>query len=307
MISNNKIKYIVSFSLFFLLIYSVIAKAANPIEVDKSSSLSIDYKYEEMILSQQEISIFRIASVDESGRYTLTSPFDSYKVNIYGITSQSEWKEVCSTLTQYIIADKINPYKTVKTNSQGVAEFENIQTGMYLTMGVTVIEESRIISFESFLSVVPYPSEDGHIYDVTAKPKYESVIPTPEKEQIKIIKQWKDTGFESKRPESVLVDIYKNGEFYSTHALTAQNNWAHSFESESGYIWTAVERQIPDEYTVTVVKNGNTIILTNVYEGDEPTPGKPGDQGLFYKYVIISFLSGVALIVLAISVRKRKA
>lgn len=162
-----------------------------------------------------------------------------------------------------------------------------------------------IISFESFITLVPYPSEDGnHEYNVKAYPKPEIIIPTPEKKTHKILKQWKDTGYIDKRPENVFVDVYKNGEFAFTQTLNSENNWSYTWESEVGIIWTAVERQIPAEYTVTVTKNGDTIILTNVYDGKEPEPGDPGDDGVIYRSIILMCLSGAILIILSMKLKR---
>ena len=94
-------------------------------------------------------------------------------------------------------------------------------------------------------------------------------------------------------------NIYKNGIFNNTVILNAQNNWSYEWEAEIGDIWTAVERSIDEKYTVTTQKNGNTIIITNVYDGKEPPPVKPGDSGNIYYFIIIMFLSGMGLIALS--------
>jgi hypothetical protein len=165
-------------------------------------------------------------------------------------------------------------------------------------MGINVESEEKSLIYETFITLTPYPSENGdHLYDVEAYPKSETV--TPEKESHKIIKQWKDNGFSEKRPDSVTVDIYKDGVFNNTVTLNTENNWSYKWDSETGHIWTAVERNIDEKYTVTIEKNEETIIITNVYNGEEPPPVKPGDNGNIYYFIIIMFLSGMALIALS--------
>ncbi len=277
------------------------AKAINPIDVSKKASLTIQYKSSGAFLSDLPVEIFRFAEIKENGTFDLVSPFDKYQINIYGITSEKEWKEVSSTLSSYIVADKIEPYKALKTNSEGKAVFSDIETGMYLVKEVLAENEGKTIHFESFVSILPRTENEEHLYESEAFPKSETI--TPSQEKFRIIKQWKDIGFEEKRPDKVLVDIYKNGVFHSTEALSSENSWVYEWESEKGIIWTAVERNISSEYTVTITKNGNTIIITNVYNGKETPPGKPGDEGAFWKYSIFAFLSGTLLLFFASRLR----
>jgi len=288
-----------------LLIPSLNAFAITPIDVTHPASLTVFYQKDNLGFQGLEIKTFRIAEVFEDGTYKLTAPFDKYPVNIYGISSQTEWKNICLTLSSFAIADALSPSYTTQTDVSGKASFESIQTGMYLTLGVSKESSDMIISFESFITLVPYPSEDGnHEYNVKAYPKPEIIIPTPEKKTHKILKQWKDTGYIDKRPENVYVDVYKSGEFAFTQTLNSENNWSYTWESEVGIIWTAVERQIPAEYTVTVTKNGDTIILTNVYDGKEPEPGAPGDDGVIYRSIILMCLSGAVLVILSMKLKR---
>jgi hypothetical protein len=273
---------------------SMIVKA-TPIDTSKPTSLTVHYCEEAL---GKQIKIYRICSVEENGTYSVVSPFDSYPVNVYGITSQAEWKTIASTLSSYIIADSITPTYETLAKENGEAVFENIQSGMYLVMGINVESEEKSLIYETFITLTPYPNENGdHLYDVEAYPKSETV--TPEKESHKIIKQWKDNGFSEKRPDSVTVDIYKDGVFNNTVTLNTGNNWSYKWDSETGHIWTAVERNIDEKYTVTIEKNEETIIITNVYNGEEPPPVKPGDNGNIYYFIIIMFLSGMALIALS--------
>lgn len=292
---------------FLFAVSPLTAYAITPIDPLRDSSLTLHYEYNQTAYEGLTVKSYRIAEVFADGTYALTGAFQSYPVSIYGITSQSEWKIIASTLEAYAIADQIEPTVTAVTDETGTVAFTDILPGMYLTLAIRVERETDITVFESFLSVVPYPSEDGeHNYDVVAHPKCQSFTPTPEEQEHKVVKQWKDNGYTEKRPESVIVDIYKDGVLQSTQSLSAENNWSYHWTSpDDGSEWKAVEREIPADYTVTVVENGNTIIITNVYKYEPEPPPQTGDTTVMWPYVLSMCISGGIIVVLA-TWRKRK-
>ena len=172
---------------------------------------------------------------------------------------------------------------------------------MYLTQSVTVQDSERILTFEAFLTVVPYPQEDGsHNYDVTVVPKVRHHTPTPKPLEYKVVKQWKDLGNTQQRPQSVTVDILKDGVVQSTQILSADSDWCYSWTApDDGSLWQAVERSIPQNYTVTVVSRDNTILITNVYEVEQEPP-KTGETTVLWPYMLLLCFSGGVLILLAL-------
>lgn len=292
---------------FLFAVFPLTAYAVTPIDPLKDSSLTIYYQHNDSTYEGLTVQSYRIAEVFADGTYALTGDFKDYPVSIYGVTSQAEWKLIASTLEAYAIADQLEPTVTGLTDAQGRVAFTNILPGMYLTLATKVERETDITLFESFLTVVPYPAEDGnHDYDVEAYPKCESFTPTPQEKEHKVIKQWKDSGYTEKRPESVTVDIFKNGVLESTQQLTSENNWCYIWKApDDGADWTAVEREIPEDYTVTVVENGDTIVITNVYEHTPPPPPVTGDTTVLWPWVLALCISGAIMTVLA-TWRKRE-
>ncbi len=276
--------------------------AANPVEVDRSSSLTIQYKSDGQVFSGLEIKAYRIAEAFADGTFELCGDFKDYPVNIHGITSQSEWKTVASTLSSYIAADSIQPTVKGITDENGTVKFENIKTGIYLTLSVRVVEDKKTTVFEDFLTMLPSPNEDAeHNYDVIAYPKVTFFEHKPDNIEYKVVKQWKDTGSEDKRPDSVTVDIYKNGELESTQKLSSENNWTYKWSSEDdGSKWQAVERGIPEGYSVSVSEKGTTIVITNAAEEIKDDAPQTGDIAASWQLVPIMSLSGALLLILAI-------
>lgn len=275
--------------------------AVNPIDPQQPASLTIRYRYEDLELSGLTCSVYRVAEVSPDGTYTLTGDFAAYPVNIYGVTSQAEWKNIASTLSAYIAADGLAPTGSLVTDANGTVAFTQLMPGMYLIQPVTVQNPDAVLTFEAFVTLLPYPQEDGnHNYDVTAVPKVQRYTPTPTPLEYKVVKQWKDLGHTTQRPESVTVDILKDGQVQSTQILARDNNWCYSWTApDDGSVWQAVERSVPKDYTVTVVTRDSTIIITNIYES-EPEPPKTGETMVLWPYMLLLCFSGGCLILLSV-------
>jgi len=287
---------------------SVPALAAEPVDTDCPASLTLQYKYGGEYFEGLEIKTYRIADVFEDGTFELCAPFDSLPVSIHGITTQTEWKVITSTLAIFTVADELEPTLSALTDEEGFVKFENILPGMYLTLSQKVVTESQSTEFESFITVIPSPDEDGnHNYNVTAYPKCDARILTPDEIGYKAVKQWNDTGYTEKRPEFVNIDIYKDGVLQSTEKLSAENDWCYSWTApDDGGVWQAVERSVPEGYTVTVSESGNTLIITNTYDyGDSDAP-QTGDTLVMWPYILIMCLAGGTVITIAVY-RKRTA
>lgn len=281
---------------------SLCAFAAEPIDTHKNGSITFDYHLEGL-----EIKTYRIAEAFADGTFALTGDFKDYPVNIYGITSKAEWKNIASTLSSYIAADGILPDFSGTTDKDGKVFFENAPVGLYLTLSVRAETEDDISVFEDFITVLPTSDENGYNYDISAFPKCEEYVVKPDKIEYKVVKQWKDNGYAEKRPEKIEVEIIKNGKVESTQYLTAENNWCYSWSADDdGSVWQAVERKIPDGYTVTTVKNSSTIIITNAYDYGDPDSPQTGDTSVVWPYILIMCFSGIMMILIAIRGKKHE-
>ena len=297
-------KKLISALLAFILILalSVSIAAADPIDTKKESSLTLVYKFNEKYFEGLEIKTFKIAEVFEDGTFELCSPFDMMPVSIHGITTQEEWNIVTSTLASYAKADKLEPDAKAVTDENGTVKFEKLSPGMYLTLGAKMETENEITKFENFITVIPSEKpEGGHNYDVTAYPKCESFIPTVDEVTYKVVKQWADTGYTEKRPESVEIDILRDGELYKTERLSPENNWSLSWTCENdGAEWQAVERNVPEKYTVTVSTKVKTIIITNTYDDPDSSAPQTGDTLVLLPYILATGFAGGVIVIIAI-------
>ncbi len=283
------------------------AAALQSVDPQKESSLTLTYKHAGVVYSGIEVKIFRVADVKPDFTFDLWGDFEDYPVDIHGVQSQAEWRTIATTLESYAIADGLSPTAAVLTDENGVAKFEKLLPGMYLTMAVRQKTATSVTVFESFVTVIPYPEgEDQFRYDVTAIPKGQTMGLIPGDRMLRVMKQWKDRGYSDSRPESVRVDIYKDGVLFQTVELTEENNWEFNWKMpDDGSDWTVVERNISREYKVTIVENGWTMVVTNVHWADEIPPGT-GDTVVYWPAVLAMSLCGCGLILLALWKKRRE-
>ncbi len=286
---------------------SVPMAAAAEIDPGQEASLTVVYQYSGEAYEGLEIRLFRVADVGDDFAFSLSGQFAAYPVSLEGITSQTEWKVICQTLEAYVWADGLTPTATVVTDANGTVKFENLTPGLYLATTINHLGETGIVEFSGFLTVLPGLAEDGSLnYQVTAHPKASQFTPQDgESRTLRVVKQWKDSGYEEHRPDSVTVDIYRDGVFMTAVQLSPENNWSYSWTAEAdGAKWTAVEREIPPEYTVTIEHKGDTVILTNVRDSENPPP-PTGDTFVAWPYILVMCISGCAIILLVLWQNKK--
>lgn len=87
-----------------------------------------------------------------------------------------------------------------------------------------------------------------------------------------VAKIWDDTGYEENRPESVQVQLYKDGVAYGDAVeLNANNNWAYTWYGLSrGSNYTVEEITVLDNYICEV----DNFVITNTYVPEEPGIGE---------------------------------
>ncbi len=288
---------------FFCVIYA----GAEPLDTSHPCSLTLCYTHNSQVYRGLRIQTYKIAQLRSDGEFELCTEFQKYPVRIHDVRSQAEWKKITATLSSYITADSIVPHYTKVTDSEGKVSYENITTGLYLTLAVRHETDERVTVFEDFITAVPSVDGNGeYIYDVTAIPKQRSYTPTPSETVYKVVKQWKDSSDSAGRPDGVDVDIFRDGVLVESVRLSAENDWCYSWTaSDDKSIWSAVERNVPDGYKVTVDSDGKTIVITNIRDIAEQPPFT-GDTEPLWHYVLVLCVSGVALIAVAVLRQRRE-
>jgi len=278
-------------------------QAATPLEPDAPASLTLHYQQEGAVFPGLEIRAYRVAQAFPNGIFQLLVPYATYPVNIHNITQQSQWQFVAATLCAYIDADQLPPDRVAETDSQGIARFTQLQTGLYLVRRAVGENASGIYEFKDFLVYVPTPQADGsYQYQVEAVPKCLRFTP---KTQYSVTKLWEDAGQEAQRPKEVTVDIYRDGQLYETQVLNADNNWRYTWQvtGQDTAAWTVAERDVPQGYRVTVLEQNGAFSLVNARKTTPVTP-PTGDNFSPLPWILALCASGLLLLILGLRRRK---
>lgn len=283
------------------------ADALTPISPDAQCTLTLTYGCSGLVFPDLPVKLYRVAEVSADASYTLTPEFQSSGLELNGIQTGGEWDVVRTTLETHILASGIGPVDTALTDSEGRAVFTGLKPGMYLAAAVHTEQDGWGYAFRAALVAVPGLDEAGcWQYDVAVNPKPEMIPPSePEQLQYQVLKLWKDEGSEEKRPTSIEVEIFRNGESQETVILSRENNWSYRWTAPAdGARWQVVERNIPQGYVLTVEDRTTTIVLTNSIPKDPPENPQTGDSANIFLAVVMLNLSGAGLIALGLF-RKR--
>lgn len=278
-------KYLILLILLLLwTVFPVKIPAKEPVDLERKASIIIEYP-----LSGIKFQVYRVADVSEDGVYTKTTEFESYAVNLEQ-QEQTGWRALASTLAGHVIRDEKQPLETKMTGAEGRVDFDELKAGLYLIIGEEKEVDGYRYEVEPALIALPDIGEDdAWNYDVTAAPKYERQPVQPDGATIrkKVIKIWKDNNYK-KRPKEITVQLIKDGKVEDTVILKEENNWKYQWDNlDATASWQVTEQEIPEGYTVTVEKDGDTFSITNtrkmIQGGRDSGTGKnyiPGKQRL---------------------------
>lgn len=246
---------------------------------------------------QIEIKLYYIASVTPEYQFTVSDALSGCAIDINGIQSTEEWNSIMQTADAYITANAVEPMLTLHTNADGTAQAADLPQGIYYAVPSG---SDPSYSIPPYMLSLPALADNGTwVYDVHSLPKTKTPEP-PAGTELKIVKHWKDGG-SAKRPASVTVDIYRDGALYETVTLNSACSWCYQWHSDTPHEWKAVEKNVPKDYTVRIEKDADTIVVTNILRGYTPQTGDDGIHPLLY---IVSFASGVMIMILGIGLHK---
>ncbi len=255
-------------------------------------SLTLTHKYTDdngnvTLLEGVTSKIYKVAEFDGNTQFTILDEYADYlnMDTIYTAEDQSQMQEYFESLQSYIYSNNVTPTASGLSDSNGVTSYSSLGFGLYLVISETLDLTEYTYTFQSFVVSVPqirelenggigYSGSDVDI-NVEATPKCERIVKDIP-EQYYVYKRWSDSGYESKRPVSITVYIYKDGVEDSIVTLSNDNNWTYSWSTEKGHVWTVSEDTV-DGYTSAVSQTGTSFTITNTYNVPE-TPEVPDDE-----------------------------
>ena len=288
--------------------------AKEPISIDKECNLTVYYGYDGTPFSGQTVKLYKIAEVTEDFQYALTPYFAASNLILNGVQTNSEWNVIRSTLDVYILANNIAPTQTVTTNEAGNACFESLTPGLYLASAVQVIHGDLRCSFDSALVALPGLNTDGYWQyqiAVAAKPEILPPVEPDDEIELKVLKLWKGDENRTDRPQSIEVEIFRNGTSYETVTLSESNHWSYTWSvKDDGADWKVIERNIPKGYAMTVERRVSSFVLTNTRISENPEdptpPPKTGDTSNILLYIVLMYVSGTMLVLLGITGKRKQ-
>ncbi|MBD5585774.1 MAG: Cna B-type domain-containing protein [Clostridia bacterium] len=173
---------------------------------------------------------------------------------------------LASTLRSYVLRDGKTAQFSGITDGAGRVSFENVSAGCYLMDG-----DEKVLD-DGIYRVVPslvYVRNDEAV-SLEIKHEFESVA----KEEEKVSKTVKKVWEKNETTPIIRADLLKNGELFDSQVLDDVREWTYTWEDlDADALWTIVEHEVPEGYSLTVYTDGDTTTLVNrgTYEPPEPT------------------------------------
>lgn len=281
--------------------------AIDVVDINRSVSLTIEYPCKGALFN-----LFFIGNINESGELSLAGEFENYPVTIE--KKDTDWHTVAQTLESYAIRDRLTPIKKGHTTGDGKIRFTDLNPGLYMVSGERYVLGNEAYIPETFIICLPDRENNSDVwnYDVTANPKYEkNAISTPsENTSYSVIKIWEDSASKKNRPDSIQIDLWKDGQLWDSVSLSSSNNWKYKWEElDSSHVWHVTERSVPDRYTVRIVRNGTTFFVTNTSnDGNYNNLVKPKlpQTGMLWWPVGVMALIGILLLFMGMKIKRKE-
>ena len=280
---TKKIATVVALIMAFSFIVLSLTFSATAI-LDKNGSITLTVKDPETGVPIENISfkLYFVANAYEKAdgvRYELVAPYDKANIDISDL--QDSYLPV--HLAYFADSHSLD-FVEKNTDENGTLVFDNLAPGLYLI--VPVENENGYASSPFVIAVPEYDAENkSWVYNVVASPKVNGEIDDGDSDTyISVVKKWKSN---KKHPESITAVLLCNFKEYDRVELSESNNWHYRWDSlPKDCVWSVVEEQVPDGYTVYYDTSVNTVTIINRSDEKEPpsdpegeTTTRPSDDG----------------------------
>ena len=258
-----------------------------------------------------DFSFYKIANISADGKVALTEQFNDYvnsvdMLNRITRLNADEMRTLSTTLDAIVLRDDLTPKYVIATSEKGVLKHTNLDRGIYLIIGEQTRDEKYLYTPSPLLVSIPQLLENGNWENhvIVKHTKFQKEELKNDFVQYSVRKIWRDTGYLSKRPPDIYVQLFQNEKLYDTVKLNAANNWFYEWEKlPANFKWTVVEKEIPKDYFLIVDKNQTGIVLTNRYK--IPPPDIPQTGQLWWPVPIL-FAVGAILLTLGFLGKKSR-
>lgn len=161
MVRKGYLAGVLAFLLVAVGIYLPSTYAANAIDVNTPCSLTLNVSDSgsyaaDLKTAQINVNLYRVASVDETGRYTSNGAFASLKIEEIK-AGEENWKETARLAADIVEADgqSVVADSTFQMNAGTGSSTANLQTGLYLVMVDKAQTELYEYEFSPYLISLP--------------------------------------------------------------------------------------------------------------------------------------------------------
>ena len=275
---------IIAILLIFSVVFILPAAALAAPDGNALGSISIAFFHEEKPIEGATFHINKIAE-KQGSEYVLTEDFEKYSVSLDDIENADKLGSLVTTFSACVARDHFIPYTEGVTDSKGRLHISDIEEGLYFVTGDNVTINGTTYIPQPFIFAMP---GENNNYDVAVEPKYDLYVDNgPETVNRRVLKIWDDNDNKNgSRPESITVQLLRNGDIFDEVLLSEENNWRYSWEMLSAKEqWLVIEKDVPDNYVLSIAQQGVTFTITNTYNGPElpeettiPTGGEVSDE-----------------------------
>ena len=165
-----------------ILSFNIIEVRAESIDPTRQSSLTVTYQYDNILLTDVDVSLYYLAGVDQEGSYSFVDEYQSIAFDTTNISS-SELTVQADIIEKYILENNLQSLRVLKTDQNGTANFTTLVPGLYL-----VIVDSKEVdnyNYDASPTIINIPTlENGNYqYNVVINMKTEREELTQEQEE----------------------------------------------------------------------------------------------------------------------------
>lgn len=294
---KNRMTRLLSMAMCLMLCVCLWPGAANAFEmVDLTHpvTLTIFANDEEIPLAGVGFELYKVADMNEYAQFELLPAYEGFSGDINKLETAADWI-MCAEEMVALTGDA-DPDAAATSIGDGTAFFESLEPGLYLVSGKPVEILPFAYTFTPFMVSVPTRDPaDEWLYDVYADVKLEK---EPAITNIEVVKVWDDLGYEDRRPGSIYVDLYCDGEQIAAAQLHDGNSWSYTFENlPAAHEYTVQERDVPRWYKVSYEVVNDVLVVRNTRdETITPVPDIPSTGQLWWPLPILAGL-GVLLVI----------
>lgn len=256
---------------------------ANDNNIDNKGNIVVNFSIGNSPTSDVKLKLFKIANIDENGKFTLYGDFADYPIVINNLDSEG-YRKLASTLESYIAIDNNSSILEKDTNQNGQVNFSNLDNGLYLITGNEFSNNEYKYIPSPILVSVPTTNNEIKEFDIELKMKYSTEEMDNNNIKKEVIIVWNNDS-KTSRPKKIIIQLFKDGVLFDTAILNEENGWKYKWNnlsSNSNWNVRELEEGVGSNYTSTIEEIDSVFFIEKTFKVEEPDkpdnteePGKP--------------------------------